>query len=171
MDSFDKIVGILISVILLFLVPLMYLAQKQDVITQLFVSNKTTQFVDSIKNTGFLSYDMYLSFMKQMESTNNIYNIELTHAHKVIEPVYDETSNNYMEDYIIHYYNTYQDEILSEISSKGEYRFNQGDYVSIKIENKNKTYATRLQNMIFNTNINKGQIFITYGGMIRSEVN
>lgn len=171
MDSFGKIVGVFISVILLFIVPLMYLAQKQDMITQSFVSSKTTEFIDSIKNTGYLSYDMYISYLRQLGATNVVYEVNIVHAHKTVEPIYNEATSSYMIDYNVHYDNRYTQDILVELDRAGGYYFNQGDYISIKVENKSVTYGAKLQHLIFNTNGFDKQIFVAYGGMIRSETN
>jgi hypothetical protein len=171
MESFSKIVAILISVLLLFIAPLMYMAQKQDMISQIYVSNETTKFIDSIKNTGVLSSDMYDAFIRRLAATNISYRISLTHGHKKVEPLYDDVSSTFTENYVTYYYNTYEKSIRKELEDKGEYLFSQGDYISIEVINQSMTLGTKIQRMIFNTSIPKEQIVVTYGGLIRSETN
>lgn len=149
----------------------MYLGQKQDMISQIYVSNEVSKFVDSIKNTGYLSKDMYLSFYSKLSATNISYDIEITHAHKVVEPKYDEIIQDYTQDYTTYFYNIYLDDILTELDNNGCYYFSQGDYISLHLVNQTKTLATRLQEILFSSAIPEEQIFVTYGGLIRSEVN
>jgi hypothetical protein len=65
MNVFSKIIAIIITVILLLLTPLLYMAQKQDIISQSYISNETTKFIDSIKNSGYISIAMYMDFVKK----------------------------------------------------------------------------------------------------------
>lgn len=171
MNAFSKIIAIIITVILLFLTPMLYMAQKQDIISQSYVSSEATKFIDSIKNSGYISIEMYMDFVKKIDATNNLYNIEIVHSHKVVEPLYDENSSTFLEDYDTYYYNTYQDEILEVFDQRKDYEFFQGDYISIIIKNRTKTIATRLMELFYSSDIPDEQILITYGGMIRDEVD
>lgn len=169
MDSFGKIVALLISIVLLFITPLIYTAEKQDIITQNYIAFETTKFVDSIKNTGYLSDDMYFSFIKNLDATNLLYDIEIVHSHKVVEPIYDETTDTFLNDYNTYTYNTYQDEILEALDSIGSYYFTKEDYISVQLINKSKTFATKLKELLYSIDMIEEQIFVSYGGMIRDE--
>ncbi len=171
MNAFSKIIAIIITVILLFLTPMLYMAQKQDIISQSYVSNETTKFIDSIKNSGYISPEMYMDFVKKIDATNNLYNIEIVHSHKVVEPLYDENTGTFLEDYDTYYYNTYQDEIIEVFDQGKDYEFFQGDYISIIVKNRTKTIATRLMELFYSSDIPDEQILITYGGVIRDEMD
>lgn len=171
MNAFSKIIAIILAVIILFLGPLLYMAQKQDTISQVYVSNETTKFVDSIKNTGFITRTMYMDYIKKIDQTHNLYKVEIAHSHKVVEPLYDESTGTFLNDFDIYYTNTYQDEILGTFDQGEDYHFTQGDYISVKVVNRTKTLATKLMELFYRADIPDEQILVTYGGMIRDEVN
>ena len=171
MNPLSKIIAIILSVILMFIAPLLYMAQKQDVISQSYVSNKTTEFIDSIKNSGYISMQMYMDYINKIDATNNLYNIEIVHAKKVVEPLYNENSGNFLEDNYIYYVNTYQDKILETLDKGEDYKFSQGDYISITVVNRTKTIATRLMELFYSSDVPDEQILVTYGGMIRDEMD
>lgn len=147
------------------------MAQKQDAITLIYVTNETSKFVDSIKNTGFLSRTMYMDYINKIDNTNNLYNIEITHSHKIVEPIYDETTGIFLDDFDTYYINTYQDEIFDAFDQGEDYYFSHGDYISVTVVNRTKTLATKLMELLYHIDIQEEQILVTYGGMIRDEVN
>ena len=156
----------------MFIAPILYMAQKQDVLTQNYVSNETTKFVDSIKNTGFISASMYQEFVRKIDNTGNLYNITIEHAHLRVEPNVDIETNIVMDDYDSYYYNTYEEAIFEAFDRGEDYYFNQGDYISVKVVNRNKTLAVRIMEAFYKWDIPDQQILVTYGGMIRDdEVN
>lgn len=171
MDSFSKIISIFLAVILMFLSPLLYMAQKQDTMSQLFVSSETTGFIDNIKNSGYVSKSMYEDFIKKIDKTGNLYQIEFTHCHRRVEPLVEVNTNDILHDFSVYYYNTYEAEIFDAFDRDQDYYFNRGDYISIRVYNRNKTIATAIIEGILSKDVEDIQIAVTYGGMIRDEVN
>jgi hypothetical protein len=171
MDSFSKIISLFIAIILMFLFPVYYMAQKQDSISQLYVSSETTKFVDSIKNSGYVSKSMYEIFIKKIDMTGNLYEIELTHSHRKVEPLVDVSTNDILQDFSVYYYNTNEQDIYDAFDKGQDYFFHKGDYISIYVYNRNKTIATSMLESILSKDIEDIQIAVTYGGMIRDEIN
>lgn len=171
MDSFSKIISIFLAVILMFISPLLYMAQKQDSITQLYVSTETTRFIDNIKNSGYINKSMYEDYIKKIDQTGNLYEIEITHCHKRVEPLVDVNTNDILQDYSVYYYNTYEDEIFEAFDKDMDYSFNRGDFISIDIFNRYKTTAVSILENILSKDITDTQIVVTYGGMIRDEID
>lgn len=171
MNPLSKIIAIILSVILMFMAPFMYMAQKQDAISQTYVSNETTAFIDSIKNSGYISMEMYMDYIHKIDATNNLYKIEIVHAQKIVEPLYDDNTGSFLDDYYTYYVNAYQDKILETLDQGNDYKFNQGDYISIKVVNRTKTIATRLMELFYSSDIPDEQILVNYGGMIRDEMD
>jgi hypothetical protein len=64
-----------------------------------------------------------------------------------------------------------KNEILEVLNQGKDYEFFQGDYISIIIKNRTKTIATRLMELFYSSDIPDEQILITYGGMIRDEMD
>ncbi len=171
MESFSKLVAIFLAVILLFITPLLYMAQKQDFISLLYISKETTKLVDSIKNSGYISKRMYESYIKAIDKTGNLYRIEITHSHKRVEPLVDVNTNDILQGFHVNFYNTYEEEILEAFDNNEDYNFNRGDYISIRVSNRNKTTAVSIMESILSRDIEDTQIVVTYGGMIRDEIN
>lgn len=169
-NSFGKIVSIFLCVLILFLYPLISISQKADAITQTIVLTETTNFVDAIKNNGYLSKSMYLEYIRKLDATGNLYDIRIEHAHQIVNPIYDESSTIFQDDFSVHYYNTYEDDILKQLFDEDKmYYFNQGDYISLCVSNRTKTLATRIYESVLEHEIGTKQIIVTYGGMIRDE--
>jgi hypothetical protein len=171
MNSFSKIIGIILAVILMFISPLLYMSQKQDTISQVVVQNETVELVNDIKNSGFISRVMYQNYISKIDKTGNLYNIEIVHSHKKIEPEIDPNTNTILESYNTYFYDTYIDEIYAVFDLGQDYYFKQGDYISFKVVNRNPTMAVKLMNIIYDGKVSDEQILVTYGGLVRDEVN
>ena len=99
MNLFEKLVDILIAVIVLFIFPIMYFGQRQDTITQQVVSAETSDFVDTVRTQGFLTKDMYDTFLIRLGATNVVYDIQLEHKEVALEPEYRlKTADEVIDD-------------------------------------------------------------------------
>lgn len=170
MDAFGKVVAIFAGVILLFIAPLLYMAQKQDSISQLYVTQETIRLTDNIRMSGVLTQNMYKDYIERIDKTGNLYNLEILHAHKRVAPAYDEITDTVLDKVDSYFYNTYEEEIYKAFDEGKDYYFAQGDYISIKVVNRNKTMAGRIASSLSRGNNSEVSILVTYGGMIRDEV-
>ena len=170
MDAFEKVVAIITMVLLMYIVPLFFIMQHTDSIIQSYVTKKTDEFVEVVRNNGYMSETMYRNYMKQLSSTNLVYDIQMIHEHCTYEPVFDEITNTFKNEIVPVYYKTYQEDILEELESdKSTYYFSEGDYFSITLYNKTITLSGMMQRMLFGTTVSEKQIFVTDGGRIRDE--
>ena len=166
MESFGRVVEIFITVVLIFIMPVQYFAIKQDMISQTYLTTETSYLVDSVRNLGYLNKEMYETYLRKINTTGNVYDVEMIHYEYVFE------ANG--EDYAKHCYCTYQEEILNLVYDETKelgYRFHQGDYFVIKINNKNRTYSSFIQELLMGIHPPTEQIRVVYGGAIRDEVN
>lgn len=170
MNAFSKIVSIILCVFAFFLLPIYYNAQKQDQISQTYISTETSKLVNEIRNSGVLTSDMYDDYIAKLDATNNLYDVQITHSHLTVNPDYTEVSGGYTNKTVDYYANVYTDTILDTLYNKNlDYHFTKGDYISVQVVNKTKTFATQLQEMIFAIPTQTEQIIVTYGGAIRDE--
>lgn len=103
--------------------------------------------------------------------THNVYDIKIEHQHQIIEPAFEIENTDSVSGIYEQYYSTYQNDIISELyEGSGTYHFSKDDYISVTVQNKNKTLATKLQQAFLQHEIPNVQIFVTYGGNIRDEV-
>ena len=170
MDSFGQMVSILITVLFLFFAPVFYMAQKQEMVVQTYVFTETTLFLDNIRTSGRLTKNMYLTFMRKLEETNILYDIKIEHLHKVFTPVYDDDNKEFKNDYSIHYYTVFEDDILKEVlEGKGVYYMSEGDSIRVDIQNRTETLASKLKYFFHGEMDSSPKIIVTYGGVIRNE--
>ena len=76
-DSTVSIVGIIIATILLFIVPLILIADRGDDISQLTVQTLTAQFVDNIIKQGKITNEEYQRFLSSLQSSGNTYEVSI----------------------------------------------------------------------------------------------
>ena len=77
-DSFIMIMGFGLAALLMFIFPLMTMADRTDDIAQLAVQTATTEFVDKIRATGKITQADYSDFVQTIGSTGNTYNVEMS---------------------------------------------------------------------------------------------
>ncbi len=87
-NYFEQIVDIVLTIAIIFLVPLIYFGQKSDIIIQTLASESTISFGNEIRSKGYLSKDMYDNFLMDLSNTGLLYEVDLEQRHTVYEPEY-----------------------------------------------------------------------------------
>lgn len=173
-DSLSIVFTIILAVLIMFLFPMMDTFERQDDLSYMAVYTATVDFVDAVRNTGTLTMDMYNSYLTQIQSTGNLFDVTLEHREYKVVPATSGTSE------VVYLYH-YTSEIEKELNSKdsvdeegnllkkgGLYTFNKGDYFYVSIKNRNKTQATLMEETIYATHIDSFRIGVPYGGQIKS---
>lgn len=170
MNAFSKVVAIIVACILMFIFPVYSMSNKADDVVETYVDDKTATLVDTIRNTGKLTKEMYDTFSKQLSGTDNLYDIKITHQHAMYYPVYDD-SGVATGDVELVYENIYQDTILEEVlNGSGVYRFSVGDYISVVIKNTNRTMSTIIEQVFLKSPLSTtNKVYVSKGGRIRDE--
>jgi len=169
MNPLSKFVSFIICLLVIFYFPLSNTLQKQDAITQTYVTETVAEFTSNVRNHGYISSNMYFSFIQKLDATSNLYNVDIKHSHKIVIPLYDDDLV-FLDDYETTYVDTFEDEIFNTLESGENYFFKQGDYISVKISNRNATIASKLRNFVTLGNNEGIEILGLSGGMIRDEV-
>lgn len=181
-NALSKVAAIFIVVVLLFIYPIKNELERQDETSRIYVLNKTIGFVDSVRNLGYISPDMYEDYLGELAATGNLYKVEMEHAELEYLPVLEYISGKYETrpgEFQKSYINTYTAEIEDclfpdpgPFGSPGlgkHYVMRKGDYFTVSVVNQNKTMATRIQEIVYGRVISPEKIFVTYGGMIKDE--
>lgn len=175
-----KILAFLLCAILLFLVPLLNMLERQDDIAYNVVLTECNRFVDICRDTGFITPDLYTDFVERINSTGNTYQIRLLHVNRSVMPVYKQTGNTMVftgEHEIIHV-NKSEVEIMgvlfpststSPLDKSRRYEMSMGDLLFVEVQNKGKTMATAIRDMMLFIDTKTPSIFIRAGGMVRNE--
>ena len=76
-ESTTDIIGIFAAVALMFLVPLVLLADRNDDISQLIANSATSSFVENIIKTGTITSEDYANYINQLNSSGNTYDVSI----------------------------------------------------------------------------------------------
>lgn len=167
-EPFGTILSVILVIIGLFLIPLQYFANKQDAISQAYVYSLVTDFVEEVQLNGYISQDQYNKFTKSLSNTAVMYTIEMTHAHDVVSPTFNEDGDAVTGTKTVPYV-TYEDEILEKLFDKdGMYYFEKGDHFTLSVRNKTRTMGQKINTLITNSSV-KYTLVATYGATIRNE--
>ncbi len=177
-ETLSKVFALIITVLLLYIFPVENMLTRQDDITKVYVLNETAEFVDSVRNLGYITPVMYRQFSQVLSATGNRYVIMMEHRHINIQPIYTDPDDitSFQHDYSTHYQTFYNDDILKTLfpelnppPADTNYYLSKGDLFSVQVVNDNKTIATRVQEMLLMTDLPVRKIIVNYGGMVRDE--
>ncbi len=87
-NPFGKIVEIIIAVLLMFFFPLLYFGLRTDSAAQQVVETKSADIMDTVRTQGYLTKDMYDTFLGQLDATGNVYDVHMEHKELALEPEY-----------------------------------------------------------------------------------
>lgn len=151
-DSLITVVAIVLAAVLMFIFPLMSVSERNDDIAQLSVQTATAEFVNDVRNTGKLTEDNYNKFIDTLSATGNYYDIEVEIKRLDENPSKNPalgTSDKIGENL---YYSEYTSQILEQLTkpeNKGVIVLKQGDIISVRVKNTNKTIAQMLRSFFY----------------------
>ena len=168
MDYLGRMVEILVTVVLLFFVPLTYVAVRNDFLSQTYITTETTYFVNSIRNIGFINKQMYEEFVKKLAITGIPYEISMTHYKNKIkeQPIVEGEEVMYLP----FYEGVFHEDVLHDLLEKEIYFFQKGDFFSVLIKKKGITWSDRIENFLTGRNQQQEEVQVIYGGAIRDEI-
>ena len=157
-DSLITIIARFLAAILMFVFPLLAMSERTDDVAQLSIESSTTDFVDTVRNTGKLTLDNYDKFVQQLGSTGNSYNIEME-AHILDEnPGVKTTQAETTKIGENVYYNLYTSQIEKQLgigvpaadaTTRHVITFKEGDLFSTIVKNSNTTIAQTLRGFLY----------------------
>ena len=152
-DSLSIVFAMMVALILMFIVPLMDTWELQDNLSYVVTYAAVTDFVDTVRNTGYISSEVYGSFLTTLGATGNTYDVTMEHR-------------EFNED-IDAYLNTYTNTINATLNSGNIYKLDKYDYFYVTVKNTNKTQASVVNNFISSDKTNF-KIGVSYGGVVWS---
>ena len=145
-DSLGTIVAIAIAAILMFVFPVMTMADRTDDVSQLTVQTETTEFVDEIRTTGKITPQRYV---ESINSTGNLYDIEIeikvlddNPGKKSVQVQRDKLGENY-------YYEVFNSQVMEKIDANDPYLLKEGDIVAVKVKNTSQTLSQQFKNFFY----------------------
>ncbi len=161
-DSAVTIIAIFLAAILMFVFPLMTMADKSDDVSQLSIQTATTDFTNKIRTTGYISQDDYDNFVLTLASTGNSYNAEITVQKLDQNPAKKESGTTTTIGQNV-YYTMYTTQVLNSLPLS----LTEGDIVSVNVQNTNTTIAGQLRNFMYKVTGNStGNIVAQESGIV-----
>ena len=153
-DSLITIVAIFLAAILMFIFPLMSIAERSDDIAQLTVQSAVTEFVNTAVSTGKITVEEYDKLVSKIEATGNTYDVEI--EVKVLDENVGKKSA-WTQGQVIgenNYYSVYTSQIMNYMASMegegdGVYTMKEGDIISVSAKNSNKTLSQTVRGIFY----------------------
>lgn len=87
-DNLMRVFSVLVSVIILFILPLYITFEKMDDISYSLALKITSNFVDNVNAKGYLTEEMYNDFISRLSVTGMLYDVKMEHVAKKYNPNY-----------------------------------------------------------------------------------
>jgi len=177
----DTLKGIVVILLLVFAF-IFYPAYRQSVQVEENIRDSATavvkEFVDKVRSKGYADPSDYDVFLRSLDATQGVFDIQIEYYKKSIEPTYTNPNDytTFQDSFHVRYdgYFTKQflDVLYPNTSAAADHysrRFNMhaGDLFHVRIISQGETLAYKLRSVFFQGA--SVPINITYGGMIRSE--
>ena len=146
-DSAMTVVAIFLAAILMFVFPLMTMADRKDDTVTLSIQTETDKYVKEIATTGMTTRDAYDKYIETIAATGNAYDVDITVQVLDDNPSKKETSVTSKIGENI-YLTKYTTQVLDELTKK-PLILKEGDIVTINVKNKNETIGTQLRNFVY----------------------
>lgn len=173
-DSLITVIAIFLAAILMFIFPLMSIAERSDDISQLTVQSAVTEFVNTAVGTGKITMNEYNKLISKIEATGNKYDVEI--EIKVLDENIGKKSA-WTQKQVIgenNYYSVYTSQIMNYMASMegdgdGVYTMKEGDIISVSAKNSNKTLSQTIRGIFYSISGNGTyQISAQSSGMVTS---
>lgn len=175
-NSASTLIALFVAAILLFIVPLVTLTDRNDNVAQENVKLIVEEFVTEIKNTGKLTKNQYEEFQNRLAATGNVYETEIEIQHLDENPGKKTVQANYTKIGENVYYSEYTTQILKKLGIKvdGEAAssgdtiiLKEGDFVYVGVKNENTTAAQTLKSSFLSfSNAGEYAISANSSGMV-----
>ena len=170
-SSTSTIIAIFVAAVLLFVVPLVTLTERNDNVVQENVKVIVEEFVTDIKNTGQLTIEKYQDFENRLSATGNTYDIEIELQILDENPGKKTMQANYTKIGENVYYSEYTTQVLDKLNS-GTITLKEGDLVYVGVANQNSTASQTLKSTFLSfTNAGEYVISADSSGMVNVNGN
>lgn len=157
-DIWGRILEMFLAVSLLFLVPVLYFAERQETVEQLYLITETADFVDTVRMTGRLTKETYENFQLKLSGLPEIYEVKMTGKHQRIE-ISEQTLYLRQEEF-------YEKQMIEQLEKEGTYCFNEGDFFRVELIKRSSGIWERIRGLLLPDLENSGGVKVYYGGMI-----
>lgn len=149
-DTLVTIIAIFIAAILMFVFPLMTIADRNDDVAAQAVQQKTIEFVDKVRNVGAITQADLTEYKEKIGSLGHTFSTSME-VKKIDDNVGKKTTwttSTVVGENV--YYSVYTDTIEQQVySSSGKYPLKEGDIIAVSSVNTDTTIAQSLRNVFY----------------------
>ena len=132
---------------------------RQDIIIQQVVHYSVEKLVDSVRECGYLTNNMYDEFYNEIYSTGTDYKVQMKHYKRL----YFEGEVEYQSDYTL----ILEDEVIETLNTEGIYYLNKGDLFTLEVISQQGTLGMNMSQLM--TGSETSPIYARAGGMVINE--
>lgn len=148
-DTLITIIAIFIAAILMFVFPLMTIADRNDDVAKQAVQQSTVEFVDQVRNVGAIKEADLEGYKSNISALGHTFKTEIE-VKKMDDNVGKKTTwttSSVVGENV--YFSVYTDTIEQQVYSTGKYTLKEGDIVSVNSTNTDVTIAQSLRNVFY----------------------
>lgn len=167
-DTLITVVAIVLAAGLIFVVPLMTMADRFDTTSQAEVEAIVSNFVDEIRSTGKITQEKYDKFIENLTSLG--YTFDVSMETKILDENPGKKTSQTAKDKIGEnvYYSEYTSQIEQELEKNGVKKLKTGDMVLVTVKNKNLTLAQQMKQFMYKIVGNDtASVVATKAGMVQ----
>lgn len=148
-DTLITVVAIVLAAGLIFVVPLMTMADRFDTTSQAQVEAIVSDFVDEIRSTGKITAEKYNKFLENLTATG--YTFDVAMEVKILDENPGKKTSQTAKDKIGEnvYYSEYTSQIQEELDKKGVKNLKTGDIVLMTVRDKDLTFLQQMKQFAY----------------------
>lgn len=167
-DTLITVVAIVLAAGLIFVVPLMTMADRFDTTSQAEVEAIVSNFVDEIRLTGKITEEKYNKFIENLLALGYTFDVSMetkildeNPGKKALQTSKDKIGENV-------YYSEYTSQIEQELEKNGVKKLKTGDIVLVTVKNTNLTLAQQMKQFMYKIVGNdNASVVATKAGMVQ----
>lgn len=167
-DIVGRIAVAIFGIIMLFIMPVVVIAQKQDSLAQNYIDNAVVEFVDNARATGKITPRAYEQLCDKVDSAHLLCEIRITHSAAYTVPTEERPDGSW--DTEVYRYDYIKEDILTKMYPDGDeenvdYQLKNGDYLKVEVRNVTPTMGIKMMRL-FSAKRSDEVLFTSYGGYV-----
>lgn len=186
-DILGRVAAIIFGCFILFIAPIVIIAQKQDAITQNYIDDAVVEFVDRARTTARISPFAYESLCYSVDCSGVLCEIHMYHttSHMDIDIIEDYTPLEYPDAWeepagsgvykdVVQITETNStssilDAMYPDPNPSKDYCMKQGDYLKVEVISRSPSLARKMLSMLFSKDTGTS-FYSSYGGTVGSNI-
>jgi len=150
-DSLITVISIVLAAVLIFVFPMMAMAERNDDVAVTTVQSAVQEFVNKVSSTGKITQVDYDTMTQKIYATGNTFDTEMEVQVLDANPGRTKNMPNTQQNKIGEnlYYSEYKSQILSKMNNTTDYKLKEGDRITVKVINNNETISQMFKNFFY----------------------